>query len=124
MANRSPRVAVIDGSAIVLSTLCLVHCLLLPILSATLPLAGVWAEAEWVHRLFVVAALPFALLALSSKQVGRLASALIVVGFATLAAGAFVEALHDHEVMLTIIGALLLASGHGLRWLRSYNAPH
>lgn len=124
MESRSARVALIDGSAIMLSTLCLVHCLLLPILAATLPVAGVWAEAEWLHRLFVVAALPFALLALSAKRVGILASALIVTGFAILAAGAFVEALHDYEVTLTVIGALLLACGHGLRWLRTYNAPH
>lgn len=124
MAGRNSKVAVIDGSAIVLSTLCLVHCLLLPILSATLPVAGVWAEAEWVHRLFVVAALPFALLALTSKHVGYLAGGLIAFGFAILAAGAFVEALHDHEVTLTVVGALLLAAGHSLRWLRSYHESH
>jgi len=124
MAGRSSTAAVIDGSAIVLSSLCLIHCLALPIMSAALPVAGVWAEAEWVHRLFVLLAVPFALLALASKYAGYLTGSLIVVGISTLAAGAFVEAFHDYEVTLTVVGASLLAAGHGLRWLKTYNAPH
>jgi hypothetical protein len=124
MAGRNSTAAVIDGSAIVLSSLCLIHCLALPIMSAALPVAGVWAEAEWVHRLFVLLAVPFALLALTSKYVGYLTGSLIIFGFAILAAGAFVEALHDNEVALTVIGASLLAAGHGLRWLKAYNPSH
>ena len=124
MAGRNSTAAVIDGSAIVLSSLCLIHCLALPIMSAALPVAGVWAEAEWVHRLFVLLAVPFALLALTSKYVGYLTGALIVFGIGLLAAGAFVEAFHDHEVTLTVLGASLLAAGHGLRWLKTYNTPH
>jgi ethanolamine transporter EutH len=124
MAGRNSTAAMIDGSAIVLSSLCLIHCLALPIMSAALPVAGVWAEAEWVHRLFVLLAVPFALLALASKHVGYLTGSLIVFGISILAAGAFVEALHDYEVALTVAGASLLAAGHGLRWLNTYNAPH
>lgn len=124
MAGRNSTTAVIDGSAIVLSSLCLVHCLALPIMSAALPVAGVWAEAEWVHRLFVLLAVPFAFLALASKYVGYLTGSLIVFGISFLAAGAFVEVLHDYEVSLTVVGASLLAAGHGLRWLKTYNPPH
>ncbi len=124
MAGRNSTTAVIDGSAIVLSSLCLIHCLALPIMSAALPVAGVWAEAEWVHRLFVLLAVPFAFLALASKFVSYLTGSLIVFGISFLAAGAFVEALHDYEVSLTVVGAGLLAAGHGLRWLKTYNPPH
>jgi hypothetical protein len=57
-----------DASAVLLSALCLAHCLALPLLAAALPLFGVWAQAEWVHGLFVAIALPLAGLALWRAQ--------------------------------------------------------
>ncbi|WP_162953530.1 MerC family mercury resistance protein, partial [Pseudomonas aeruginosa] len=39
----------LDSSAIALSSLCLLHCLALPLLAAALPLLGRWEQAEWVH---------------------------------------------------------------------------
>lgn len=123
MASRAPRAAAIDGVAISLSSLCLIHCLILPILSASLPsMAGMWIEAEWLHKTFVVAALPFALVALTSGQATLLIRSLIVSGFVLLGLGAFYEPLHDHEVRLTVLGGVLLASGHGLRWLGVYKS--
>ncbi len=116
MAGRSPGTTVVDGSAIVLSSLCLIHCLALPLLSAVLPIAGVWAEAEWVHKAFVIAAIPFSLIGLSSKRLTVPIGILIASGIGFLLLGAFVESLHDYETQLTVIGALLLASGHALRW--------
>ncbi|MEL6825985.1 MAG: MerC domain-containing protein [Pseudomonadota bacterium] len=116
MAGRSPGTTVVDGSAIVLSSLCLIHCLALPLLSAVLPIAGVWAEAEWLHRAFVLAAIPFSLIGLSSKRLTVPIGILIASGIGFLLLGAFVESLHDYETQLTVIGALLLASGHALRW--------
>lgn len=115
--RQSPlRAATVDGSAIALSGLCLIHCLLLPVLSATLPIAGALGEAEWLHKAFIVAALPFALIALTSKQIRPATALLIVTGFGLLAAGAFIEALHDFETQLTVAGAMTLALGHILRW--------
>ena len=116
MAGRSSGAAVIDGSAIALSSLCLIHCLLLPVMSAALPIAGVWAEAEWVHKAFVIAALPIAFLALASRRINLGIGALIALGCVLLVAGAFVEAWHDYEVLLTTFGAVLLAVGHAWRW--------
>lgn len=124
MASRTPGAAVIDGPAIALSSLCLIHCLALPILSASLPIAGVWAEAEWLHKAFVIAALPFSLIGLTSKPVNLMAGAMILTGFGLLVSAAFVEALHDYETQLTVIGALLLAGGHGMRWLKTSRADH
>jgi hypothetical protein len=91
----------------------------LPVLSASLPSLGVLAEAEWLHKAFVFAALPFSLIALASKQTSAIAGGLIVVGFSLLVAGAFVEALHDYETLLTVTGAIVLASGHVVRWVRT-----
>ena len=55
---KSPSAALLDAGAVALSSLCLLHCLALPLLAAALPLFGVWAEAEWVHLVFVAIALP------------------------------------------------------------------
>ena len=120
MADRTSGAAIIDWPAVTLSTLCLIHCLLLPILSATLPMAGVLAEAEWLHRGFIIAALPFSAIALTSRRVTWPVGLLIVLGFVFLIAGAFIEALHDYEVQLTVIGSIALAAGHILRWVKPY----
>ena len=119
MQTTTSRSAIIAAPAIAFSGLCFIHCLILPVLSAGLPSLGVLAEAEWLHKAFVVAALPFSLIALASKSTNIIASALIVVGFSLLVAGAFVEALHDYETLLPVIGATVLASGHVVRWARS-----
>ena len=122
MASLAPRAAAIDGVAISLSGLCLIHCLVLPIASAMLPIAGSWAEIEWIHKAFVVAALPFSLLALTSGRTTGLIGGLIASGFILLAAAAFAEPLHDYETGLTLFGGLLLASGHAWRWGRAHSA--
>ena len=116
MGERAPGTTMVDGSAIVLSSLCLIHCLALPLLSASLPVLGVWAEAEWVHKAFVIAAIPFALIGLGSRRATLPIAILIASGIALLLTGAFVEALHDYETQLTVVGAFLLATGHALRW--------
>ena len=123
--NTTPsRSAVIDAPAIAFSGLCFVHCLILPVLTAALPSLGVLAEAEWLHKGFVFAALPFSLMALASKQTSLIAGALIVVGFSLLVAGAFVEALHDFETLLTVLGGTMLAAGHALGWKRAHAESH
>jgi hypothetical protein len=118
MRTLPSRTAAIDAPAIALSSLCFIHCLILPVLSASLPSLGVLAEAEWLHKAFVIAALPFALLALSSRRSSLLTAALIVTGLSLLMVGAFVETLHDYETQLTVIGAIVLASGHIFHWAR------
>ena len=118
--SRTPRAAAIDGTAITLSGLCLLHCLALPLLSTALPIVGIWAEAEWLHKTFVVAALPFSLLALTSNRITWPAGLMIVCGFGLLVSGAFVEAWHDYETQLTVLGVILLAAGHALRWRRAH----
>ncbi|MEO1304363.1 MAG: MerC domain-containing protein [Pseudomonadota bacterium] len=121
MARRTSA-ALIDGSAITLSSLCLIHCLLLPVMAATLPIAGVLAEAEWLHRAFILFALPFSAIALTSRNITWPIGLLIVFGFGSLVAGGFIEALHDYEVQLTVIGGLALAMGHILRLTRAHSS--
>ena len=110
----------IDASAITLSGLCLIHCLALPLMAAFLPLAGVVAEAEWVHKAFVLAALPLSGFAIArgwNRGAGAGFILLAIGGLSLLLAAAFMEALHDYETPLTVLGALALASAHVWRWL-------
>lgn len=121
---RSPalQASALDVSAITLSSLCLVHCLALPMLGALLPLAATLSEVEWLHRVFVLAALPITLLAIVRSR-GSADAALFLVsasaGLVLLLLGAFVEPLHEHEVALTTLGASLLALAHAWRWQQS-----
>ena len=115
MQNASP----IDSAAIGVSTLCILHCLALPILASFLPFLTHLAEAEWAHKILVIATIPLIALALFRSQPGKdriIFAILAFAGAATLFAGAFVHELHDWETHLTVIGALVLASAHIFRW--------
>lgn len=109
-----------DISAITLSGLCLMHCLLLPVLISSLPLLSVLSEAEWVHKCLVLIAAPVSVMAFSkTHKIKRNLDVPLVfafIGVATLLSAAFIEALHDMETALTVIGALMLASAHIWRW--------
>lgn len=115
------RAAAIDASAVTLSGLCLIHCMALPLLAAFLPVAGVFADAEWVHKAFVAAALPvsgFAIVRSWKSRGGTGFTMLAILGLTLLVSAAFVPALHPFETPLTVAGALLLGSAHIWRWNR------
>lgn len=114
---------VLDASAITLSGLCLVHCLALPALAVALPLAGLWAEQEWVHQIFALSALPITVFAMTRPfHEGARTSFILLAGsgLALLIGAAFIEGLHDLETPLTVVGALLLATAHIRRWRRQH----
>ncbi len=108
--------AVFDVSAIALSGLCLLHCLALPLLAALLPLFGTWSEAEWVHGVFVLIAVPLTSYALWRAHRHRpLPAALWLLagtGLALLLAGASGGLGERAETPLTVAGSLALASTH------------
>lgn len=109
-----------DVAAISLSGLCILHCLALPVIAASLPVLGVVAENELVHKVLVVLTIPISLFAWfrSTGFKGKVVfGALMLGGIGLLAAGAFVEALHDYETPLTVAGALVLAGAHAFRWI-------
>jgi len=118
----APFARLLDGSAIGLSTLCLIHCLALPVAAALLPMLGAWAEAEWLHILFVAVAAPLSALALLQGAHGRRAPAslmgLAAIGVGLLAFGAFAAPSEAMETTLTVAGSLCLASAHIWNWLR------
>lgn len=106
----------LDASAIALSSLCLLHCLALPLLAAALPLFGVWAEAEWVHALFVAIAAPMTGFALwrahRQQRLPAAAMASAALGLLLLLGGAMGWPSHASETPMTVTGSLLLAATH------------
>lgn len=125
MSVRASASTTLDTSAIALSGLCLVHCLALPLMAAALPLAGVLAEAEWVHKVLVMTAIPisnFAMLRGRREGGGAVFIGLASFGLFLLTSAAFIEPLHDHETALTVSGALSLATAHIFRWVRHSRA--
>jgi len=101
----------VDTSGILVSSLCLVHCLIFPILGSISPVIGIWSENEWVHKCLVLLALPLCINLLVRP---RKTSVFILAlsGLSLLFAGAFAEILHDYETELTVIGAILLSFAH------------
>ncbi len=117
-----------DLLAVTLSGLCLVHCLALPLVASLLPLAGVWAQAEWVHWLFALIAAPLSAWTLTRPHpqgLPRLAIGLAGVGAGLLFAGAAGFPSHELETPITVAGGLLLASAHILNARRRvHRHPH
>lgn len=116
----SPATARLDLYAAGLSSLCLLHCLALPLLVALLPLAAL-AENELVHRVLVVAAIPVSLRVIwKTLPAGRnwpfVGTALSGLGLLLLAA--FQEAVSAYEEPLTVAGGTLLMAAHLWHWTR------
>lgn len=111
-----------DALAIGLSGLCLLHCLALPAVAVALPVLGAWAEAEWVHWLFVALAAPISLLTLARPGGSLTALGMAVVGLTLLVAGAAELLGHEAETPLAVAGGLMLAVAHGINLARRRHA--
>ncbi|MGQ5702630.1 MerC domain-containing protein [Sandaracinobacteroides sp. A072] len=113
-----------DGLAAALSSLCLLHCLLMPLGVGLLPLfAGLSADAlegpEWLHWALLLMALPFSIHALwkGLENHGRPAPArMAALGFTLMAAGALAHGHHLLEQLLTVGGGLMIAWAHWRNW--------
>ena len=113
-------VARLDLCAVGLSTLCVLHCVALPVLVALMPVVAQAAESELVHRVLVVAAVPVSLRVIwKTRPVNddRLFVAAVLAGLGLLLA-AFIETVSPYEEPLTVAGGVLLSSAHVWHWLR------
>ena len=101
----------LDIASLGLSALCVIHCLALPFLVVLLPALTPFT-GSWVHAALVLTAAPISLWAIRASHVWRKwqISAPIITGLILLAAAAFIPALADMEVALSVIGALLIAT--------------
>jgi hypothetical protein len=98
-----------------LSGLCLVHCLVLPLVAAAAPvmlLAAVpagWLEAEWLHAALIA---PVALVSGPALwRSGGVRAGVVVAALAALIAALFVAS-ESLETGLTAAGALSLLAAH------------
>jgi hypothetical protein len=120
-----PEGASLDGAAAVMSSLCLVHCLLLPLALALSPMlaAGVADELMhgpvWVHWLLIALAAPVSVYALwrgSAVHHSRFPWMLAAVGFMLMAAGALAHGHGPLEPVLTVAGGAVVALAHWRNW--------
>jgi MerC mercury resistance protein len=108
-----------------LSVLCLVHCLVLPWLLASLPAVALAAlpeglrDNEWLHVALIGPVLLVSGPVLLRDQSGLLRTALVVSAFAALIGALFVES-KTGEQALTVAGAALLTAAHWERLKRSH----
>lgn len=112
-----------DKTAISLSVICTLHCLVLPFVVVMLPaLAALNLQDETFHLWMVIAVIPISLLALTMgcKKHGDYRVPLLgVTGLSLLILAVFLD--HDligetGEVVLTVLGATIISAGHLLNY--------
>tara|TARA_R110000822_G_scaffold107232_1_gene235736 strand:+ start:207 stop:614 length:408 start_codon:yes stop_codon:yes gene_type:complete len=112
----------IEGTAISVSLLCLVHCLALPVLLLILPgLLGILARSEIFHAAVFLVIAPFAAIAflIGYRSHGQVAPALLgMSGLACLAVALIPGLEEQREYWITVAGSLLLVIGHLLNWAK------
>jgi len=116
----------LDITSMSLSGLCVVHCLALPFLVAALPFLGVFTRSEWVHQALILIAAPLTGLAfwrIKAWTRPELAI-LMILGVLLLAAAAFIPGLEAYEVVISVSGALCLASAHLINYLGGRHLFH
>lgn len=118
----SPVTRYADLCAVGLSTLCLMHCLALPLLVIILPAISQFSENEVIHRALVAITVPISLSVMWQSLGDRTFRLFIITtlsGLLMLLLAAFYEPLFAYEKPLTISGALLLGFAHFWRWRHS-----
>ena len=116
-ANRPTR---LDQLGIILSSVCLVHCIVFPIIIAALPAIATSLPADqWVHPVLLATALPVTGFALwrgfrahgDSRSSWLGALGLVLIAVALLSGVGFLV-----ETVLTVLGGLLVTSAHIFNW--------
>ena len=119
-----------DRLGIAMSVVCLVHCLMLPVVIAALPLvAAQWLEATTFHTAMALALMPIALLAVvpGLRVHGRVSvAAAMAAGLSLLSTAAFAgERLLSNEwaTGLTVAGGTILVTAHAVNLVLCRTCP-
>ncbi|QYU69370.1 MerC domain-containing protein [Leptolyngbya sp. 15MV] len=122
----SNRQQYLDGAAVASSAACLVHCLVLPALAVLIPtMSAFLAVPESFHEWALALAMPTSAVALGAgfrRHRAMRPAMLALPGLTLLAAGAFMATTEQAETVLTVAGAVLLATGHALNWRAARHA--
>lgn len=118
----------LDWLAIGTSLLCLVHCIALPVVVASLPSvdlgrAGVPGRADLTHWILLAMAVPVSLWALGRGRAGPLPLLTGSAGLTLMALAVLHFEGTPAERWLTVAGVILVAVAHLLRW-RSLHRGH
>lgn len=115
-----------DRLGVGLSGLCVIHCLVLPIMVSLLPLYPVAEDIhEWSHPILLILIIPAAYFSLRSGNATRFAMVLLISGvMLLLLAWGFHDAFDDRngEFLLTLSGSIMLITGHWLTF-KNHTAP-
>ena len=118
MKNNSQDVRVMwDKIGLGLSGLCLIHCLVLPVVISLMPWMGLIFEDERVHLLFAAVTVPVALIAFIPGFLRHNLKSVLALGVAGAVLLLLGSVAHDHvgEALahwFTVLGGILLISGH------------
>lgn len=109
-----------DAAAMIASGLCLVHCLAIPLVLLLVPTVGALiALPEEFHRWAVAIAIPTSAIAVLfgyRRHRALMPLSLAVPGLTLMAWGAFFTSNPMLEILLTVVGASVLAVGHWCNW--------
>lgn len=108
------RTAKLDAAAIVVSSLCVVHCLALPLMVTALPFVAIVADAEWVHWLLAGFAVAASASILAHAPDARRPRFLVpaMAGLTLIVGALLLDGLGIDERLPTAIGGVLLAAAH------------
>jgi len=118
----APEQTKLDGAGLVISFVCLVHCLALPVLAALVPTLGIWLSPLEDHRvhvwlLAIAAPVSLAALTLGARRLGTLRWLMLgSVGLGGMLAGVLPIAGGEYERALTTAGVSLLGVAHLGNW--------
>lgn len=106
-----------DRIGISTSILCVLHCLLTPVLLVVAPLVGARLHADWIHPAIITIAVPVAVWALwAGYRHHKRTSTLILgaIGLGFIAAAAFSSGDHHGrwEVIFMVAAGVFLATAH------------
>ncbi|NBC02217.1 MAG: MerC family mercury resistance protein, partial [Bacteroidetes bacterium] len=104
-----------DKVGICLSGLCALHCLLVPVFVALMPLWSVSLIVnEWVHPLFLFFIFPTIVLAVKKSKSNKSIKILLSTGMAILVLAWLLHSWVSHtvEIVITLIGSATLITGH------------
>jgi len=108
-----------DFLAMTFSSLCLVHCLFLPVAAAFGPLVADGIGSPLFHKIMVLLAIPTSVYAFwRIKLIAPLSLTLVVLGLLGLFCGAFIDQFEAYETPITVVSALLVLAGHAIRYFR------
>ncbi len=126
MESKSTKPGFWDRVGIGLSGICAIHCLLVPVVVALIPLWPAFEEFhEYTHLIFFIAIAPAVYLSLRRKHSSQkitilLISGLLVIFFAWF----FNQSLGEYgEAGITLIGSALLISGHWMNYKSKSTEP-